>query len=98
MAARRGLSIQENPSGAGIELSIGKPRGEVLRTPGIARRYPRDSEYLTPGLVAVINSPFSTPYVRIAAALDLLVPTPSGPVRESRSDAPWRCRAPKRLR
>src|SRR5438309_9638052 len=27
-----------------------KPRGEVLRTPGIARQHPRGSEYLTPGL------------------------------------------------
>src|SRR5207244_2549207 len=27
-----------------------KPRGEVLRTPGIARPYPRGSEYLTSGL------------------------------------------------
>src|SRR6266852_231054 len=29
-----------------------KPRGEVLRTPGIVRQHPRGLEYLTPGLPA----------------------------------------------
>src|SRR5438132_222834 len=31
-------------------IQLSKPRGEVLRTPGIVPRDPRVSEYLTPGL------------------------------------------------
>ena len=37
-------------SGTSIIDMRSKPRGEVLRTPGIAWRHPRGSEYLTPGL------------------------------------------------
>src|SRR5258708_22389979 len=34
---------------------ISKPRGEVLRTPGILPRDPRGSEYLTPGLPGLFH-------------------------------------------
>src|ERR1700694_965238 len=38
------------------------PRGEVLRTPGIAQCHPRGSEYLTPGLHGDAMTPFQSWY------------------------------------
>src|SRR5207244_2390901 len=38
------------------KIILGKPRGEVLRTPGMLTRDPRGSEYLTPGLAMLPRS------------------------------------------
>src|SRR5438093_12917006 len=59
----------------GAVMNSFKPRGEVLRTPGMLTRYPRGSEYLTPGLAedSIVPLPGQlNPFTRL-----LLGPGPS---------------------